>query len=45
VSDFVAATRKGRYISRYAQDFIEIVKRQVARSDSPGEGERESVPK
>lgn len=29
VSDFVAATRKGSYISRYTQDFIEIVKRQV----------------
>ena len=45
VSDFVAATRKGSYISRYAQDFIEIVKRQVARSDSPGERERGSAPK
>ena len=30
VSDFVAATRKGSYISRYAQDFIGIVRRQVA---------------
>lgn len=29
VSDFVVATRKGSYISRYTQDFIEIVKRQV----------------
>ncbi len=34
VSDFVAATRKGSYISRYAQDFIEIVKRQVDSSQS-----------
>ncbi len=37
VSDFVAAARKGGYISRYARDFIEIVKRQVARSESPEE--------
>lgn len=29
VSDFVAATRKGSYISRYAQDYIEIVKQQI----------------
>ena len=29
VSDFVAAMRKGSYISRYAQDYIEIVKQQV----------------
>lgn len=28
VSEFVAATRKGSYVSRYAQDFIEIVRRQ-----------------
>ena len=32
VSDFVAATRKGSYISRYAQDYIEIVRQQVERS-------------
>ena len=34
VSDFVAATRKGSYISRYAQDYIEIVKQQVKPSQS-----------
>ena len=33
VSEFVAASRKGSYISRYAQDFIEIVKRQVTGSE------------
>ncbi len=35
VSDFVAATRKGSYISRYTQDYIEIVKQLV--TDSIGE--------
>ena len=30
VTDFVAATRRGSYLSRYAQDFIEIVWQQVA---------------
>ena len=30
VSEFVAATRKGSYVSRYVRDFIEIVKRQQA---------------
>ena len=30
VSEFVAATRKGSYVSRYAQDYIEIVRRQMA---------------
>ncbi len=28
VTDFVAATRKGSYISRYCRDFIEIVRQQ-----------------
>ena len=27
--DFVAATRKGSYVSRYAQEFIDIVRREV----------------
>ena len=48
VSTFVAATRKGSYVSRYAQDFIEIVKRQDARGEiadgqaaGPASGRRE----
>ena len=35
VSEFVAATRKGSYISRYAQDLIEIVRQQVQSSADP----------
>lgn len=30
VTDFVAATRRGSYISRYAKDFIDIVRQQVS---------------
>jgi DNA-binding transcriptional LysR family regulator len=32
VSDFVAATRRGSYVSRYTQDFIDIVRKQVSAS-------------
>ena len=36
VSDFVAATRKGSYVSRYTQDFIDIVRKQVSAQDAAG---------
>ena len=35
VSDFVAATRKGSYISRYTRDFIEIVRKQEESGNMP----------
>ena len=38
VSEFVAATRKGSYISRYTRTYIDIVRAQVTGSRDPGQG-------